>query len=59
MPPLRTELVGEAANARLERKENEKVEVTCKVWDAKPAAEIIWLRNNVRITGEESFAFNR
>ena len=52
MPPTRIELVGQGEGARLERRENERVEVTCKVWNARPAAEIVWLRNNVPIIGK-------
>ena len=51
MPPLRIELLGEGSGSRVERKENEKVEIGCKVWDSKPAADVIWLRNNVPIVG--------
>jgi hypothetical protein len=31
----------------MEKRENEKVEVSCKVSNAKPAAEVAWFRNNV------------
>ncbi len=55
MPPTRIELVGQGEGARLERRENERVEVTCKVWNARPAAEIVWLRNNVPIVGKLYF----
>ncbi len=47
MPPKRIEIVGQRSGSRVEKRENEKVEVACKVSNAKPAAEVAWFRNNV------------
>ncbi len=47
VPPKRIEFVGQRSGSRMEKRENEKVEVSCKVSNAKPAAEVAWFRNNV------------
>ncbi|XP_023332616.1 nephrin isoform X4 [Eurytemora carolleeae] len=47
LPPKKIEFIGHHSGSRIERKENENLEISCKVSDSKPAAEIVWLRNNI------------
>ena len=46
MPPTKIELSGILSGTRLEVKENEEVELTCVVHDAKPKATVVWYRQN-------------
>ena len=46
MPPTKIELSGILSGTRLEVRENEEVELTCVVRDAKPKATIVWYRRN-------------
>lgn len=46
MPPTKIELSGILSGTRLEVKENEEVELTCVVHDAKPKATIVWYKQN-------------
>ena len=47
MPPTNIEILNHLSDSRIEVKENEEVEITCKVSNAKPKARINWYRNNV------------
>jgi len=51
VPPKKIEFIGHHSGSRIERKENENLEISCKVSDSKPAAEIVWLRNNIPLVG--------
>ena len=46
LPPRSIEIVGHQAGSRVEIRENEEVELTCKVANAKPKAEIVWFRKD-------------
>ena len=46
VPPTKIELSGILSGTRLEVKENEEVELTCVVHDAKPKATIVWYKQN-------------
>ena len=46
MPPTEIELSGILSGTRLEVRENEEVELTCVVRDAKPKATVVWYRQN-------------
>ncbi len=50
MAPTSIEIVGYSAGQRVDIKENEELELTCKVANAKPKANIVWYRNNARFT---------
>ena len=46
VPPTEIELSGILSGTRLEVRENEEVELTCVVRDAKPKATVVWYRQN-------------
>ena len=46
MPPTSIEIVGHPAGSRVKIRENEEVELTCKVANAKPKADIVWYRKD-------------
>ena len=48
MPPTNISMVGYSSGQRIDIRENEEFELTCKVSNAKPVAEISWYRNNVK-----------
>ena len=41
-------MVNYVAGQRVDIKENEEFEITCKVSNAKPKADIVWYRNDIR-----------
>ena len=47
MPPTSIQILNHLAGAKVEVKENEEVEISCRVANAKPVAKIIWYRNSV------------
>ena len=47
MPPTSIQILNHLAGAKVEVKQNEEVEISCRVANAKPVAKIIWYRNNV------------
>jgi hypothetical protein len=52
VPPSSIEVVGHRAGSRIDIRENEEVEITCKVANAKPKADIVWYRKDSRfVTG--------
>ncbi len=54
VPPTSIEIVGHRAGSRIDIRENEEVEVTCKVQNAKPKASIVWYRKDSRfVTGKQ------
>ncbi|XP_073986963.1 nephrin-like isoform X2 [Rhodnius prolixus] len=48
-PPSSIEMVGHAANSKIEIKENEEFTLECLVKNSKPAAKIVWYRGDVEI----------
>ena len=48
MAPTNISLVGYSTGQRIDIRENEEFELTCKVSNAKPVAEISWYRDNVK-----------
>lgn len=48
LAPTSIEIVGQRAGSRIDIRENEEVEITCKVANAKPKAHIIWYRKDSR-----------
>lgn len=46
-PPASVEMQGYAANSKVEVRQNQDLTLTCVVADAKPAAQIIWLRDKM------------
>ena len=56
MPPDNIEIVGFTPGSRVKIRENEEVELTCKVSNAKPKADIVWYRKDSQfVTGKKSF----
>ena len=52
MPPTTIEIVGHPSGSRVKIRENEEVELTCKVSNAKPKADIVWYRKDSQfVTG--------
>ena len=47
VPPKYIEILNHLSGSKIEIKENEEVEIACKVSNAKPKARIFWYRNNV------------
>ena len=47
VPPTNIQILNHLSGSRIEIKENEEVEIACKVSNAKPRARILWYRNNV------------
>ena len=47
VPPTSIQILNHLAGAKVEVKQNEEVEISCRVANAKPVAKIIWYRNNV------------
>ena len=47
VPPTNIQILNYHSGSRIEVKENEEVEIACKVSNAKPKAKILWYRNNV------------
>ena len=47
VPPTSIEILNHLSGSKIEVKENEEVEIACKVSNAKPKARIFWYRNNV------------
>ena len=47
MPPTKIDILNHVSGSRIDVKENEEVEIACKVSNAKPKARINWFRNNV------------
>ena len=47
MPPTNIQILNHLSGSRIEVKENEEIEIACKVSNAKPRARITWYRNNV------------
>ena len=47
MPPTNIQILNHLSGSRIEVKENEEIEIACKVSNAKPKARISWFRNNV------------
>lgn len=56
-PPSNIEIQGYGANSKVEVRQNEDLTLTCIVSDAKPAAQIQWLRNNVEMKTGNSVLF--
>jgi hypothetical protein len=52
-PPNAVEITNHPHNSKLEVKEGEDVSLECLVKNAKPAAKIIWYRNNVELKGDK------
>ena len=48
MPPTNISMVGYSSGQRIDIRENEEFELTCKVSNAKPVAQISWYRDNVK-----------
>ena len=48
VPPTNISMVGYSSGQRIDIRENEEFELTCKVSNAKPVAEISWYRDNVK-----------
>ena len=56
MPPDTIEIVDHPAGSRVKIRENEEVELTCKVSNAKPKADIVWYRKDSQfVTGKKYF----
>ena len=54
VPPDTIEIVDHPAGSRVKIRENEEVELTCKVSNAKPKADIVWYRKDSQfVTGTE------
>ena len=52
VPPDKIEIVDHPAGSRVKIRENEEVELTCKVSNAKPKADIVWYRKDSQfVTG--------
>ena len=49
-------MVGYSTGQRIDIRENEEFELTCKVSNAKPVAEISWYRDNVKYDAGEVFS---
>ena len=47
MPPTNIQILNHLSGSRIEVKENEEIEIFCKVTNAKPKAHITWYRSNV------------
>ena len=47
VPPTNIQILNHLSGSRIEVKENEEIEIACKVSNAKPKARISWFRNNV------------
>ena len=59
MPPDTVEIVDHPAGSRVKIRENEEVELTCKVSNAKPKADIVWYRKDSQfVTGKTYFRPN-
>ena len=59
VPPTSIEIVGHPPGSRVKIQENEEVELTCKVVDAKPKADIVWYRKGSPfVTGNVYFLTN-
>ena len=59
MPPDTIEIVDHPAGSRVKIRENEEVELTCKVSNAKPKADIVWYRKDSQfVTGKTYFRSN-
>ena len=53
VPPTSIEIVDHPAGSRVKIRENEEVELTCKVANAKPKADIVWYRKDSQfVTGK-------
>ena len=53
VPPTSIEIVDHPAGSRVKIQENEEVELTCKVANAKPKAVIVWYRKDSQfVTGK-------
>ena len=48
VPPTNISMVGYSSGQRIDIRENEEFELTCKVSNAKPVAQISWYRDNVK-----------
>ena len=58
VPPTNISMVGYSTGQRIDIRENEEFELTCKVSNAKPVAEISWYRDNVKYDAGEQFERN-
>ena len=59
VPPDTIEIVDHPAGSRVKIRENEEVELTCKVSNAKPKADIVWYRKDSQfVTGKTYFRSN-
>ena len=58
VPPDNIEIVGFTPGSRVKIRENEEVELTCKVSNAKPKADIVWYRKDSQfVTGKKSLCY--
>lgn len=46
-PPSSIEIVDHGPNSKIEIRENQEYQLECNVRNSKPAAAIVWYRNNV------------
>ena len=58
VPPTKAELVGYEAEEELVVREEEEVELVCRVHNARPRPDIIWYRGGEEfVSGEHHFPF--
>lgn len=53
VPPTSVEIVEQPASTSILTREGEEVVLQCLVRNAKPAADIVWLKRNVEIKSGE------
>ena len=59
MPPTKAELVGYKEEEELVVREEEEVELVCRVHNARPRPDIIWYRGGEEfVSGEHHFPFS-
>ena len=66
VPPTNIQILNHLSGSRIEVKENEEIEIACKVSNAKPKARISWFRNNVafnpglgKLKSQDEFDFSK
>ena len=49
VPPKQIQIMNHHTGSKIEVKENEEIEISCKVSNARPRAGIVWYRNNISL----------
>jgi len=53
LAPTSIEIIGHREGSKIHIRENEELELTCKVSNSKPKADIVWYRRNARFVADE------